>query len=215
MAIKKDYFPNIFIVFKVHEHFFIFYYFVISTAWIVNGNQIFKKQPYGIQQAAVSKKLLHMQKDTHSAKQKELLAKKTFTPLTEATIKAAAKGKMSDFYFLNNVLDLMSYELLCHQPYYESFTFSHGCSFCKASPMIDFEEALNHLLSIVPLSLLNVYGSVCKKSKNKRNPILMSKSDNENADASKENLMAMMRVVTSISESFEDLALKLISILPN
>ena len=42
MAIKKDYFPNIF-VFKVHEHFFIFYYFVISTAWIVNGNQIFKK----------------------------------------------------------------------------------------------------------------------------------------------------------------------------
>ena len=43
----------------------------------------------------------------------------------------------------------------------------------------------------------------------------MSKSDNENADASKENLMAMMRVVTSISESFEDLALKLISILPN
>ena len=41
----------------------------------------------------------------------------------------------------------------------------------------------------------------------------MSKSDNENADAS--NLMAMMRVVTSISESFEDLALKLISILPN
>ena len=43
MAIKKDYLPNIFIVFKVHEHFFIFYYFVISTAWIVNGNQIFKK----------------------------------------------------------------------------------------------------------------------------------------------------------------------------
>ena len=43
----------------------------------------------------------------------------------------------------------------------------------------------------------------------------MSKSDNENADASKENLMAMMQVVTSISESFEDLALKLISILPN
>ena len=81
--------------------------------------------------------------------------------------------------------------------------------------MIDFEEALNHLLSIVPLSLLNAYGSVCKKSKNKLSPILMSKSDNENADASKENLMAMMRVVTSISESFEDLALKLISILPN
>ena len=55
MAIKKDYFPpkkngskslnflNIFIVFKVYKDFFICYYFVISTGWIVNGSKIFKK----------------------------------------------------------------------------------------------------------------------------------------------------------------------------
>ena len=51
--------------------------------------------------------------------------------------------------------------------------------------------------------------------------MLISKSDKENTTASKENtvyvvdLMELMRVVTPISESFEDLALKLISILPN
>ena len=51
--------------------------------------------------------------------------------------------------------------------------------------------------------------------------MLISKSDKENTTASKENavyvvdLMELIRVVTSISESFEDLALKLISILPN
>ena len=60
-----------------------------------------------------------------------------------------------------------------------------------------------------------------KASKNKLGPMLISKSDKENTTASKENtvyvvdLMELMRVVTPISESFEDLALKLISILPN
>ena len=74
--------------------------------------------------------------------------------------------------------------------------------------MINFEEALNHLLS-------------SKISKKKLYPILISKSDKENATASKENtvyvvdLMALMRGVTPISESFEEIALKLISILPN
>ena len=62
---------------------------------------------------------------------------------------------------------------------------------------------------------------MCKTSKNKLDPILISKSNKENATAYKENtvhvvdLMALMRGVTPISESFEDLALKLISILPN
>ena len=62
---------------------------------------------------------------------------------------------------------------------------------------------------------------MCKTSKNKLDPMLISKSDKENTTASKENtvyvvdLMELMRVVTPISESFEDLALKLISILPN
>ena len=62
---------------------------------------------------------------------------------------------------------------------------------------------------------------MCKTSKNKLDPMLISKSDKENTTASKENtvyvvdLMELMRVVTPISESFEDLALQLISILPN
>ena len=62
---------------------------------------------------------------------------------------------------------------------------------------------------------------MCETSKNKLDPILISKSGKENATASKENivhvvdLIALMRVVTPISESFEVLALKLISILPN
>ena len=49
----------------------------------------------------------------------------------------------------------------------------------------------------------------------------MSKSNEENTDTSKEDtmyvvdLMALMRVVTTIPETFEDLALKLTSILPN
>ena len=62
---------------------------------------------------------------------------------------------------------------------------------------------------------------MCKTNKNKLDPMLISKSDKENTTASKENtvyvvdLMELMQVVTPISESFEDLALKLISILPN
>ena len=80
---------------------------------------------------------------------KELVVKKTFTPWEKAIIKAAAKDKMSNFYFLNKVLHLVAYGLLCHHPYYGSFTFSNSCSFWKASPIISFEEALNHLLSIV------------------------------------------------------------------
>ena len=62
---------------------------------------------------------------------KELVAKKTFTLWEKATIKAATKDKMSDFYILNKVLHLIAYELLCHQSYYESFTFSNSCSLWK------------------------------------------------------------------------------------
>ena len=82
------------------------------------------------------------------------MTKKTFTPWEQAIIKVSAKDKMSDFYFLNKVLHLIAYELLCHHSYYESFTFSNSCSFWKASPMINFEKALNHLLSIVPWMLM-------------------------------------------------------------
>ena len=62
---------------------------------------------------------------------------------------------------------------------------------------------------------------MCKTSKNKLDPVLISKSDKEKTTAFKENtvyvvdLMELMRVMTPISESFEDLALKLISFLSN
>ena len=62
---------------------------------------------------------------------------------------------------------------------------------------------------------------MCKTSKNKLDPMLISKSDKENTTAFKENtvyvvdLMELMRVMTPISESFEDLALKLMSFLSN
>ena len=60
-----------------------------------------------------------------------------------------------------------------------------------------------------------------KTSKNKLAPILMSKATEENTDASKENtayafhIMSLLRVVMAIPENFDDLAFKLISILPN
>ena len=80
---------------------------------------------------------------------------------------------------------------------------------------------LNHSLATAPVSLFDTDGSARKTSKNKLAPILMSKSNKENADASEENtmyvvdLMALMRVVMAIPETFEDLALMLTSILPN
>ena len=128
---------------------------------------------------------------------------------------------MCDFYFQNKDLDLIAHELLCHGPYYKLFTLGYSCSFRKASPMINFEEALNHPLSTGPLSQFNADGSARKTSKNKLAPTLMSKSNEENADALKEStmyavdLMALMQVITAIPETFQDLALKLTSILPN
>ena len=87
--------------------------------------------------------------------------------------------------------------------------------------MINFEEALNHPLSIGPLILFNADGSARKSGKIRLAQILMSRSNEENADASRGNtmyvvdLMALMRVVTAIPETFEDLAIKLTSILSN
>ena len=80
---------------------------------------------------------------------------------------------------------------------------------------------MNDLLSTVQLSLFTADGSVRQTSKNKLGQILKSKSNEENTDASKGStmyvvdLMALMQVVTVIPGTFEDLVLKLISILPN
>ena len=83
------------------------------------------------------------------------------------------------------------------------------------------KKALNDLLSTVQLSLFSADGSVRQTSKNKLGQILKSKSNEENTDASKGStmyvvdLMALMQVVTVIPGTFEDLVLKLISVLPN
>ena len=93
--------------------------------------------------------------------------------------------------------------------------------FLKGFSKFDFKKVLNHSLVTAPVSLFDTDGSARKTSKNKLAPILMSKSNKENADASEENtmyvvdLMALMRVVMAIPETFEDLALMLTSILPN
>ena len=86
--------------------------------------------------------------------------------------------------------------------------------------IIDFGKALEYPLSTVPLSLCNANGSMRKTNKSKLSQIIMSKSNEEVTDASKENtvyivdLMALIRVITEIPNTFEDLAIKLISILP-
>ena len=80
---------------------------------------------------------------------------------------------------------------------------------------------MKHAPFTVPLILFNANGSVRKTSQNRLAPTFMSKSNDKNTDASKENktyvvdLMALMRVVTPIQKTSEDLALKLIPILPN
>ena len=124
-----------------------------------------------------------MWKDTNSPKQRDIAAKKILTLLAEATIKAATKEKTCDFYFKNKDLDLIADEFLCHHPCCKSFTIGYSCSFRKASPMIIFGKALNYPLSIVSLGLFNADWSICKASKNKLAPILMSKSNEENTDA--------------------------------
>ena len=94
-----------------------------------------------------------MWKDTHPAKQKGHSGQKILTLLAEATIKAAAKDKVYDFYFQNKDLELVAHELLCRLSCYRSFTLSYNCNFLKA-PLINFEEVLNHPL---PTALLKVH----------------------------------------------------------
>ena len=98
---------------------------------------------------------------------KDIVAQKTPTPLAKPTTKVAAKDKMRDFYFQNKDLDLISHELLCHHPCYKPFILGCSGSFRKTSPIINFEEALNHPISTVPLSLFSAGGLVRKTSQNK------------------------------------------------
>ena len=82
--------------------------------------------------------------------------------------------------------------------------------------MIRFDEALDRPLFTVPLSLFNA-----NQEKEQTGSDAYVQSNEENTDASKENttyvvdLVALMRVVMAIPENFENLALKLMSNLPN
>ena len=149
------------------------------------------------------------------------MAKKIFTLLAEATIKAATKAKICNFIFPKQDLNIVAHELLCHQLCYKSCTLGYRCSFRKASLIINFQKSLNHPHSTITLSLFNADGSVHQTSKSKLAQIFKSKSNEENTEASKGNtvyvvdLMELMQMVMAIPETFADLAFKLISILAN
>ena len=116
----------------------------------------------------------------------------------------------------NEDLDLITHEVLCHHPCYKSFILSYISRFWKASPMINFEETLNHPLSTVPLRWFNAIqeqeqtGSYTYVQVKWRENRCFKKNTTYVVD-----LMELMRVVIVIPETFKDLALKLISILPN
>ena len=116
------------------------------------------------------------------------MAKRILTLFSGATITAVAKDKIFDFYFENNDLELVAYELLCHLSCYKSFPLS----------LINFQEVLNHPFPTAPLSLFNPDGSVCKARKNELAPILMSKSNEENTDVSKENTPNVVDLIALI-----------------
>lgn len=90
----------------------------------------------------------------------------------------------------------------------------------KASKVIDFEKALTYPLSDVPLSLCNADGSMRKTSKSKLANKILSQSNEQTHAVEKEHtvyivdLMALVRVISEIPETFEDLALKVISTIP-
>ena len=85
---------------------------------------------------------------------------------------------------------------------------------------MNFENAFNYHFSTIPLSLSNANGSVRKTSKKKLAYILMSELNEENTDDSKEkteyidDLKTLIRLMTAILETLEDLSLNLISVLP-
>ena len=137
--------------------------------------------------------------------------KKIFTLLAEATIKTATKDKMCNSYFQSkaSISLLMSFVV----------TTLAINSLLQATVIVFKKFSLNHPFSTVALSLFNADGSVRQTVKNKLAQILKSKSNETNTEASKGkaiyvDLMVMMRVVTAIPETFKDLALKLMSILP-
>lgn len=133
--------------------------------------------------------------------------------VTEA-ISYNKRSTLSSFYFQNKDIDLITHEPHCHHLCYKSFAHSYSCSFPKASRMINFEIAFSYtVVSVVLLSY--AYGSVCKTNKSKLAHMLISKLNEENTDESKESTVHVVDLLTLIwvSETFEDLSLKLISIL--
>ena len=91
----------------------------------------------------------------------------------------------------------------------------------KKGKTIDFEKALRYPLSEVPLSICSADGSIRKTNKSKLAKLLLSRiGDNTSPDITKGStiyiidLMALLRTMTNIPETFEDLAMQLLSFIP-
>ena len=91
---------------------------------------------------------------------------------------------------------------------------------CTESKVIDFKAALEYPLSDLPLSLCNADGTMRKTSKSKLANLILSTSNDQNHEAEKEStayvvdLMALVRLMKEIPETFEELALKILSFIP-
>lgn len=87
------------------------------------------------------------------------MTKKILVLLAEATIKTAPKDKMCET--ITSISSLMSFFVtaltLNQLPEADLglFTLGFSCSFCKVSPMVNFEEDLTNPLTTVSLNLFN------------------------------------------------------------
>ena len=90
----------------------------------------------------------------------------------------------------------------------------------KQEKKIDFEKALTHPLSEVPLSLCNADGSMRKTNKSKLAKNILSRIIEESSDFNKihtafiVDFMALVRTMSQLPETFEELALKLVQHIP-
>ena len=88
---------------------------------------------------------------------KDILAKENLSLSAEATINAAGKDRIYVIFFLEyKDRDLITHESHCHHLCYKSFTHSDSCSFPKASPMINPENASTYPLLLLQSENTNV-----------------------------------------------------------
>lgn len=91
----------------------------------------------------------------------------------------------------------------------------------KQDKKIDFEKSLEYPLSEVPLSICNADGSMRKTCKSKLSKAILSRTNSETPPRIKKeqsafiiDLMALIRTVSPIPDTFEELALQLLLHIP-